>query len=256
MRHETRDVRMPGGFFLLSLVSCLWSLSVWAAQLPSLFRGVVVADSPLGVRVVSVQEASQAALADLRPEDILVRVRDAEVHSIDEFAALSSAMKGRVVSETVLIFRNGAPRELRLHLYSYPVLQHWRVEFIPDDDLRFAEPSVGLTYWARLGRGFDEADKPAEALEAYLNGLHNVPTDTATALKASALFSRVSRQRFREGAVAEGVRLLRQGVVMMDALFEAALTDDQLRVIRDQLKETVGALRAVRGAPSKQLDVH
>ena len=102
-------------FFLLTHL-LTHSLTSLAAQLPSLFRGVVVADSPLGVRVVSVEEGSQASLADLRPEDIIVRVEAREVHSIDEFAALSATLKGHAASATVLVFRNGAPRELTLRL--------------------------------------------------------------------------------------------------------------------------------------------
>ena len=222
------------------------SCAVFAAPRPSLFRGVVVADSPLGVRVVSVQDASQAALADLRPEDIIVRIREADVHSIEEFAALSNALKGTAVSAPVLVFRNGTPRELRLHLYSYPILQRWRIEYIPDYEVRFADPTVGLGYWTRLGRGFELADKPAEALDAYLNGLHNVPTDTATALRVSALFADVSRQRLREQATGEGVRLLRQAVVMLAGLFETPMSDAQLQAIRDQLKQTVHTLRELR----------
>jgi len=66
-----------------------------AGQRPSLFRGVVVADSPLGVRVVSVEDASQASQADLRPEDIIIRVDGADVGSIDAFAMFSEALKGR-----------------------------------------------------------------------------------------------------------------------------------------------------------------
>ena len=48
--------------------------TVHAKGWPSLFRGVVVADSQVGIRVVRVEDASQAHLADLRPEDIIVRV--------------------------------------------------------------------------------------------------------------------------------------------------------------------------------------
>jgi len=224
---------------------------LFAAQLPSLFRGVVVADSPLGVRVMSVEEASQASLADLRPEDIIIRVDGTEVGSIDAFATLSETLKGRAVSATVLVFRNGTPRELILHLYSYPVLRTWGVAFVPDHDLRFAEAQTALAYWVRLGRGFKDAGKSAEALDAYLNGLHNMPTDTTTALTASRLFSQVSRQRLADGALADGIAYLSHALAMLERLFEHPLTDEQLRAVRRQLQETLQALREIR-LPARQ----
>lgn len=220
-----------------------------AAELPSLFRGVVVANSPLGVRVVSVEESSQASLADLRPEDIIVRIGERELHSIDEFAALSSALKGTATSATMLIFRNGAPREVALHLYSYPVLREWRVEFLPAHDVRFAQPGVGQEYWRRLGRGFEQAGKPGEALNAYLNALHNVPKDGQTAQQASVLFLRVSEARLREGGLTEGIGSLRQAVTMMDRLFNYPLTEEQLTAIRQQLQQTLQALRDAPRTP-------
>ena len=226
------------------MVYGLWSMvSLWAGERPSLFRGVVVADSPLGVRVVSVEDASQASLADLRPDDLILRVRGQEVRSIDEFAALSSGLKGRATEASLLIFRHGAPQELRLHLYSYPLLREWGLEFVPDDDIRFAQPEVGLAYWLRLGRGFEEAGKPEEALQAYLNGLHQVPTDAGAALKASALLFRLCQRRVRQRALTEGIASLREAVVVMERLFDYPLTHEQLQVVRRDLQETLGALR-------------
>lgn len=243
-------------FFCLvfPLASHLSPLAVYAGQRPSLFRGVVVADSPLGVRVVSVADSSQASLAGLRPEDIIVRVNNTDVRSIDEFAALSSALKGRAVSATVLVFRNGAPQELTLHLYSFPILQAWQIEFIPEFDIRFAEPRVGLGYWTRLGRGFEGARKLPEALNAYLNGLHNAPTDAATALKASALFSQMSRQRMAPGELADGIAQLRQSLQITERLFNVELTDAQLQAVRRQLQETLASLRDAVAAQKRKLE--
>ena len=231
--------------FVLGAV-CLWLLSapVWAAQFPSVFRGVVVADSPLGVRVVSVEDASQAALADLRPDDIIVQINASEVHSIDEFATLSAALRGRAVEATVLVFRNGTPHELTLHLYSYPILSAWGIQFVPEHDVRFAQPQIGLEYWARLGKGFEEAGKPAEALNAYLNALHNVPRDVPTALKVSALFFALSRQGLSEGALAKGIAQMAQSLTLLEKLFDSPLTDEQLQAVRRDLQETLRALRA------------
>jgi hypothetical protein len=219
-----------------------------AAQFPSVFRGVVVADSPLGVRVVSVEEFSQAYLADLRPDDIIVRVHDEEFHSIDEFAVLSTALKGRATSVKVLIFRNSVPREITLHLYSYPVLREWGLEFVPDHDVRFVEPKVGLDYWVRLGRGFEDAGKPGEALNAYLNGLHNVPRDVSTALKVSVLYSQFSRRSLRDGRLPDGIARLDQSLLVMERLFDYSLTDEQLETVRDHLRNTLESLRASTAA--------
>lgn len=227
---------------LLLLVSA--SLPAWAGQLPSLFRGVVVADSGLGVRVISVEETSQSYQADLRAEDIIVQVDSQDVRSIDEFAVLSKAMKGQATSVKVVIFRNGNPRELVLHLYSYPILREWGIEFVPDYDLRFAQPEVALAYWSRLGRGFEEAGKPEEALNAYLNGLHNAPSDSGTALKVSALFSALGQRKLRADTMPGGIASLRQSVLVMERLFEYPLSDEQLRTIRESLSQTLQALRS------------
>jgi len=219
---------------------------VFAGERPSLFRGVVVADSPVGVRVVSVEDASQAALADLRAEDVIVRVGDADVRSIDEFAALSTELKGRTVSVTVVVFRNGAPQELSLHLYSYPILREWKVAFIPDHGFRFAEAGTALDYWRRQGRGFDGAGKTAEALDAYLNGLHHLATDAPTALKASELCSRLSREQLARGETAAGLASLRTAVLLLEHLFDYPLSTQELETVRSQLRAVLDTLRSPR----------
>ena len=238
-------------FFILSLVACCLLLTItFASQLPSLFRGVVVTDSPLGIRVVSVEDASQASLADLRPEDIIVSVNGTEIHSIDEFATFSSALKGRATKATVLVFRNGSPHELLLHLYSYPILRAWGIEFVPEHDIHFAEPQIGLDYWTRLGRGFEDAHQPAQALNAYLNALHNVPTDVTVALKASQLLVEVSQRSLHDHALVEGITSLREAVLIMEQLFSYTLTDEQLQMIKRQLQETLEALRIAAAHPA------
>ena len=225
-------------------VSCLLSpVSVFAGQLPSLFRGVIVADSPIGVRVVSVEESSQAYQADLRPEDIIVRIEGQGLHSIDDFATVSSSLISRTMKARVVIFRNGEPLELALHLYSYPILRAWGIEFVPDHDMRFAQPQIGLEYWTRLGRGLEEVHNPAQALDACLNGLHNVPTDVATAIKVSSLFLELSQKRITDGALGEGAELLRQTLIVMEHLFDYKLSDEQLEAIKGQLTATRDLLR-------------
>jgi hypothetical protein len=217
--------------------------TAFASQLPSLFRGVVVSDSDAGVRVVSVEESSQAYLGDLRPEDVIVRVRDAEVHTIDEFAALSASLRGQAASATLLVFRNGTPHELTLHLYSYPVLRAWALAFIPQHDVRFAEPQTGLAYWVRLGQGFERAGKPADALDAYLNALHNVPDDVPTALTVSDLLVRMSRERLSSGDLAEGAAQLNRALKVMNGLFTHPLSTDQLEVVKRQLTDALRSLK-------------
>ena len=146
------------------------------------------------------------------------------------------------------MFRNGTPQQLSLHLFSYPILRGWGIEFIPDYDLRFAQPEIGLDYWRRLGRGFEEANKPDEALDAYLNGLHNVPADVATALKISELSSRISQERLDHGDLTAGIGALTQSLTVMEELFDYPLTDEQLRTIKGRLTETLQVLRRTTGA--------
>lgn len=220
-------------------------LTAVAASLPSLFRGVVVADDPGGVRVVSVEDFSQAYQADLRTGDLILRVDQTELHSIDEFATLSAALKGHARSVTLLVFRQGMPRTLLLHLYSYPILREWKIEHLPDHDIHFAEPDTGRAYWMRMGRGFEEAGNPREALHAYLNALHNVPTDPATALKVITLLSQLSRERLEAGDLAEGMRRLRDALTMMDRLFEYPLSEEDLQALRRHLRDTLTVLRQV-----------
>ncbi len=234
------------GFCLVLSAWCLVLPSIVAAQLPSLFRGVVVADSPLGVRVVSVEESTQAALADLRPEDLIVRIQETEVHTIDEFATVSTAMKGQTKAATLVIVRNGVPLTLTLHLYSYPILREWGIWFLPNYDFRFAEPAVGRDYWFRLGRGFEEAGKDSDALDAYLNGLHNMPMDIELGLKAAVLFASQGQAHIRSHTLVKGLASLHDGMVMMQHLFDSPLTDDQLRLIKTQLQATLQAIKEAR----------
>lgn len=221
----------------------LCAASAAAANLPSLFRGVVVADSPLGVRVVSVEPGAPAALADLRVADIIVRVQQADVRSIDEFAHLSTQLKGRAARLTILVFREGQPRELRLHAYSFPLLEQWHVEFIPDYELRFAEARIGAAHWQRMGRGFEEAKKPSDALNAYLNALHLTPADTDLAARASLLWLRVTQERLRAKQLNAGLGALGQASAFLERLFDQPLTTPQLEQLRDELKATLSALR-------------
>ena len=230
------------------LIAMFLSITLHAAAQagarPSLFRGVVVADSPVGVRVVSLEESAQAYQTDLRPDDVIARINDTDIRSIDEFAAVSASLKG--ASEAALVvFRNGQPRQIRVHLFSVPVQQAWGIDIIPED-IRFAQPETGLAYWTRLGRGFEQAGKTAEALDAYLNGLHNMPDDLAIALRVETLLLRVSREQLSAGELAGGVRQLRQSLTVMERLFERPLDAAQLDQLRSELKDTLEALRAAR----------
>ena len=215
-----------------------------AGARPSLFRGVVVADSPVGVRVASLEESAQAYQTDLRPDDVIARINDTDIRSIDDFAAVSASLKG-ATEAALVVFRNGQPRQIRIHLFSVPVQQAWGIDIIPED-IRFAQPETGLAYWTRLGRGFEQAGKPAEALDAYLNGLHNRPGDLATALRMETLLLRVSRERLSAGELAGGVRQLRQSLAVMERLFQRPLDAAQLDALRSELQDTLEALRAAR----------
>ncbi len=233
----------------MAVAWCGFAGTAAALQLPSLFRGIMVANSPVGVRVVSVEDASQAFLADLHAEDVIVSIEDQEVHSIDDFATLSERLRGRAVQARVVVFRRGSPLTLQLHLFSYPVLRAWGIQFVPEHDLRFAQPEIGLAYWSRLGRGFEDAGKPADALNAYLNGLHNAPQDLPTAMKAAELLSRVSQQRLADGHLPDGLARLHQTIAMLQRLFDQSLTDEQLRTVKRLLED---ALHALRTAAARQ----
>ena len=227
---------------MLLATCCVLPRTLSAAQKPSLFRGVVLADSSSGVRVVSVDDGSQAHLADLRPEDIIVRVQEIDVRTIDEFATLSGQLRGKVEAAKVLVFRSGAPRELTVHLYSYPILRAWQIEFVPEHDVRFAEPATGRDYWLGLARGFEEAGNPEQALNAYLNALHNVPDDVPTALAVSGLYTALSRDRLKAGDLAGGVDRLSRAVTIMNCLFNRRLTLEQMELVKTQLTEALHAL--------------
>lgn len=247
---------------LFFLLVTLHSSLVTAAALPSLFRGIVVANSELGVRVVRVEEESQAALADLRPEDIIVQVNDTALKTIDEFAEASQALKRRATKATVMVLRNGQPRELLLHLYSYPVLRAWGLQFVPDYDLRFVDPSAALVYWLRMARGFEGAGQLDQALNATLNALHHRPEDVDLAVHAAELLSRIARgslvprDSLRSQADtdrAAGMAAMQQATLVMERLFEHPLEAGQLKAIKSQLEATVATLKqraATTGTPA------
>jgi hypothetical protein len=221
MRRLRRILGLSIGTFLLTAHSL--PLTALSAQLPSLFRGVVVADSPEGVRVISVEEHSQAYVADVRPEDLIIQVNGMAVKTIDEFARMSHDLKGRAIKTSVVILRNGEPREVVLHLYSYPVLRHWDLTFVPEHDIRFADPEVGATYWMRLGRGFLSVDKPEQALNAYLNALHNDPRQLDAALHVAQLLLEMTQTRLKEQRLPEALAAFKQGAIVLGRLFEQPL---------------------------------
>ena len=236
----------------MALLSCGLRAGVAsAAPLPSLFRGVVVADSPLGVRVVSVDDRSQARMADLRPEDIIVRINDLSVRSIDEFAVVSQGFKGKMERATVTILRDGDPRELAMHLYSYPILKQWGLEFIPDDQIRFADANAGVAYWTNMARGFREAGKFPDALSAQLNALHYDITDTSLALGASSLLWQVAQDELNAGRLQNGLSRLDQATTMLNRLFERPLSVEQLTEVKDQLRRALVALQQMKRSIAK-----
>ncbi len=229
---------------LAALLVFCWAGSVRAeGNWPSLFRGVVASDGEAGVRIVSVDPESQAWLADLRPEDIIVRIGEADVRTIQDFSAISAALKGTTDHAEVVVFRNGAPRRINLHLYSYPVLKAWGVEFIPNFEMRFGDPAAGRDYWTRLARGFNEVGNKEEALNANLNALHNLPGDPQTALAACEGYFDLAQARLAEQAVMPALTYLGAALSMAEHLFEYPLSEDDLVRIKSRLKATLEALR-------------
>ena len=230
--------RIVAGALLAGLVLS----SAEAAPWPSLFRGVVVAAGALGVRVVSVEDDSQAALCDLRAEDVIVQINGMSIRTIDEFAVLSLGLKGKVFTVPVVVLRNGQPHELTLHLYSLPILTHWELSFLPEHDLRFVDPAAAVSYWSNLGRGFDTARQPERALNAYLNALHNDPLNLDVALAVSELLWRIGRQRLQERRAPESIAALQQATILLTHAFDQPLSDEQLQRVKTQLEQTLAAL--------------
>ena len=229
-------------YFLPSALCPLPAVS--AEQLPSLFRGVVVVNDASGVRVVSVEENSQAALADLRPEDLIIQINGTPLKTIDDFAVVSQALKRSATKVGVVILRNGQPRELLVHLYSYPVLRRWDLTFVPDHDIRFAEAKAGVAYWMRLARGFETAGRLDQALNATLNALHNDPGDLDVALKASELLSRIAHAKLTARQLGEALIAIREGTILLGKLFEQPLDAAKLQAIKSQLEATLQALQS------------
>lgn len=249
-RPETKGAKHLCFVILWSLVSCLMShVSLFGAQLPSLFRGVVVANSPEGVRVISVDADSQADFADLRPEDIILQIDEAAVKTIDDFSKVSHDLKGRAFKASLVILRNGQPRAAILHLYSYPVLRQWELTFVPEHDVRFADPEVGAQYWMRMGRGFVSAKKPEPALNAYLNALHNDPRQLDAALQVASLLLQITQARLQEQRLPEALAAFKQGATVLERLFEHPLASDQLAAIKTQLQHTLLVLKAYQQSP-------
>ena len=233
-------------FAVLSLTVHLSPLTSWAGQWPSLFRGVVVADGALGIRVVSVEDASQASLADLRPEDTIVRINDASIKTVDDFAVVSQALKGRTARSTLLILRNGQPRELVVSLYSDALLRQWEVSFIPEHDVRFGEPKTGLAYWMRMERGFEAAGDLEAALNADLNALHQDPAQLDVAVKACELSWRIARARLEDRRLPEALTAIQQGTILLGHMFDQSLEASQLQSLKSQLQETLAILRETK----------
>lgn len=219
--------------------------TVFAAQSPSLFRGIVVANSDLGARIISIEDGSQAALVDLRPEDVIVRINDNPIKTIDEFAVVSESLKGKAANATLVVMRNGEPRQVLLHLYSIPVLRQWGLWFIPEYEFRFADSKAGVAYWVRMGRGFEEAHRPADAVNAYLNALHNDPTQLDVAVEVTRLLWQIAKQHLEQHHVPDALASIQQGTTIFGKLMDQPLDETQLKLLRHELQETLDALHRV-----------
>jgi len=221
----------------------MWPRALHAASWPSLFRGVVVADSALGIRVVSVDEQSLAYRANLRPEDVVVQVNDMAIHSIDEFAVLSQSLKGRATKASLLILRNGQPRTILVHLYSEPILQRWDVAFVPEHDIRFADPKPGVEYWTNLGRGFDTANKLPDAINSYLNALHNDPQNVDVALIVVSRLGQLAREQLAQAKWSDAVTTLSRAMAMLSRMFDGPITVEQRERVKQELQSTLSSLQ-------------
>jgi len=225
------------------LIAGCWASSGFAEGWPSLFRGVMVADSPVGIRVVSVEEGSLAHQADLRPEDVVVQIDGTPIKTIDEFAVMSKALKGRAARADVVVLRNGQPRQLVLQIYSAALLREWDIPFVPDYDLRFIDPNAAVAYWTNLGRGYETAGDLEHALNAHLNALHHVPDSTELALKVSSLWSALAQRQLQNNQMPQALAVIERQMRLMARLFDRQVDDATLAAVKQQLETTVRALK-------------
>jgi tetratricopeptide (TPR) repeat protein len=189
-----------------------------------------------------------AAQAGIRPEDVILQIDEHTIKTIDGFAALSTALRGRVPTVRVVLLRNGQPREVALHIYSYPLLREWELTFVPDYELRFIDPSAGRSYWANLGRGFEEAGQADQALTAYLNALHHVPADAELAMKAANLYALIAHRHLDAGRIPEALGALGQQTTLLTHLFDRPLDAAQLQAVKAQLQQTLEGIRQARAS--------
>ena len=122
-------------------------------------------------------------------------------------------------------------------------LHQWDLAFIPDHELRFAEPTAGRHYWLNLGRGFETADDLDGALQASLNALHNEPDNVEVAMNTADLFWRIAERHLQSRRLPDAMRALGSGTALLHRLFEHPLKPEQLNQIKSRLEESLHLLK-------------
>ena len=211
--------------------------------MPSLFRGVVVANAAPGALVVTVDEESTAYAGGLRQGDIILLINGASVASIDDFAAQSRRMTGKTTEATLQITRGGRPVELLVSLFSQRLLEAWGERFVPNLELRFRDPQAGYTYWWSEGQRIARDHRTSLAIEALETALHYQPEHADAALALAEQWNLLAQARLADHRNDQGVAALQHAVNLYQRLLAKGVTAEQLTQVKTQLQQLVGTLK-------------
>ena len=240
-------------FFLLGVMLSSASLVMAAeTKMPSLFRGVVVADATPGARVLSVDEESIAYAGGLRPGDVILLMHGASIASIDDFAAQSQRIGGKTTEVVLKIERAGRPVELLVSLFSPRLLEAWGERFVPNLELRFRDPKAGYTYWWGEGRRLARERRTSLAIEALATALHYQPDRAETALLLAGQWNLLAQSRFAGRRNDQGVAALQHAVNLYQRLLAKGATAEQLQQVKAQLQPLVHTLGRQLPAPEPE----
>ncbi len=212
-------------------------------RLPSLFRGVVVADAKPAVVVVTIDEESAAYAGGLRSGDVITTVEGQTIASMEAFARQSQRLAGTVAELKLTVQRAGQSAELLLSLFSARLLEVWGERFVPNLELRFREPSAGYAYWNAEAHRAIRAQRAAPAIEALETALHYQPDHLDTALSLAGQWNLLAQSQFVEHHHAQGIASLQHAINLYQRLLTKGIAQDQLVEVKAQLQRLVDALK-------------
>lgn len=210
--------------------------------MPSLFRGVVVADAKPGALVVSVDEEAIAYAGGLRPGDVILIINGTPIASIDDFAAQSRRISGKMTEATLKIERAGRSVELLVSLFSQRLLEAWGERFVPNLELRFRDPKAGYAYWWSEAQRLTRERRASLAIEALETALHYQPEHADAVLLLAEQWSQLAQSRFAGRRNDQGVAALQHAVNLYQRLLAQGATTEQLAQVKAQLQQLVTTL--------------